>query len=187
MSNLNDPKLLKAASKFMSLILRHAPKLADITLDNEGWVPVDQLLIGMNRKGIALTREDLDFVVANNDKSRFAFDASGTRIRASQGHTLKVDLKFEPRTPPDVLYHGTHAVAVSAIQREGLRKMKRQHVHLSKAIDAAMVVGSRRGTPIIFAVDAKGMEAKGFVFYQSENAVWLTDEVPPAFLKILSD
>ena len=35
---------LVATSKFLSLVLRHRPDVIDITLDAEGWVPVEDLL-----------------------------------------------------------------------------------------------------------------------------------------------
>ena len=184
MSVQSNPKELKDASKFMSLVLRHAPKIANLTLDNEGWTSVDQLLTGMAKKGIALTRQDLEYVVLNNDKSRFGFDSTGMKIRANQGHSLKVDLKLEATQPPAELYHGTHEGAVPPIQRDGLRKMKRHHVHLSSSIETASKVGSRRGHPVIFHVDAKAMADNGLLFYRSENGVWLTEHVPPAYLTI---
>lgn len=187
MSVQSDPNELKAASKFMSLVLRHAPKLASLSLDAEGWAEVDQLLSGMAMKGLLLSRSDLEYVVQNNDKSRFSFDTSGSKIRANQGHSLTVDLKLEPKQPPSVLYHGTHENAVSAILREGLRKMKRQHVHLSSTVETATSVGGRRGKPMIFIVDAEHMALNGYLFYRSENGVWLTEQVPPVYLRIHSD
>ena len=48
------------------------------------------------RQGLTLTRPELDEVVASNDKNRFAIDGTGTRIRASQGHSVPVDLGLTP-------------------------------------------------------------------------------------------
>jgi len=177
-----DPDRLKSASKFMSLVLRHRPALIGLELQEGGWASVDALLEGMRRKGHSFTREDLEILVANNDKSRFAFDPSGTLIRANQGHSVEVDLQLLPSSPPDVLYHGTHAPMQAAILREGFKKMKRHHVHLSEAVETAKAVGARRGTPVILRVDAKAMAAAGILFYRSENGVWLVDEVRPRFL-----
>jgi len=173
-----------AASKFMSLVLRHRPKMLGIELEEGGWAPVSVLLEGMNRRGFSIDLDDLEYLVEHNDKSRFAFDETGERIRANQGHSVSVDLMLEPVTPPDVLHHGTHEGAVAAILREGLKKMKRHHVHLSAVTETATKVGARRGKPIIFAVDAKAMNAVGHLFYRAENGVWLTDAVSPEFLKL---
>jgi putative RNA 2'-phosphotransferase len=56
---------------------------------------------------LAIDRPELDAVVAGNDKQRFTYDGSGTRIRASQGHSVAVDLGYAPATPPEELFHGT--------------------------------------------------------------------------------
>ena len=106
----------------MSLVLRHRPGLIGFELQEGGWAPVDALLEGMRRHGHSFTREDLEFLVANNDKSRFAFDASGTLIHASQGHSVEVNLQLQPLSPPDVLYHGTYTPMEAAIVREGLKR-----------------------------------------------------------------
>ena len=122
-------------------------------------------------------------VVASSDKQRFAFDETGDRIRANQGHSVEVDLQLEPMNPPAVLYHGTAADTVPLVLRDGLRKMGRHHVHLSPDVQTATRVGARRGRPAVVTVDAAGMARAGHVFYVSANGVWLTDEVPPAFLR----
>src|SRR5262245_58830530 len=94
-------------SKFLSKYLRHEPELLGITLEPGGWVSVDVLLQAAAAHGMPLTRDQLKEVVACNDKQRFAFDETGRRIRANQGHTVAVDLQLQPATPPNVLYHGT--------------------------------------------------------------------------------
>jgi len=80
------------------------------------------------------------------------------------------------------LYHGTVGKFMEAIREKGLQKMSRQHVHLSKDLDTAIKVGSRRGKPIILSVRAGDMYTKGYEFYCSENGVWLTDNVPVEFI-----
>jgi putative RNA 2'-phosphotransferase len=170
-------------SKFLSKHLRHAPEALGLTLAPGGWVEVDALLVGCERKGLPITRDQLDEVVAENDKQRFSFDETGTRIRANQGHSTEVDLQLEPRTPPDVLYHGTAASALATIRRDGLKRMSRHHVHLSTTTPTAKSVGARHGKPAILVIDAAGMHAAGIPFYCSDNGVWLVDEVPPEYLR----
>jgi putative RNA 2'-phosphotransferase len=94
-------------SKFLSLVLRHEPELVGITLDEAGWVSVDELLAGCRRKGHPITMEELREIVRTSDKQRYALSGDGARIRANQGHSVKVDLGHEPAVPPEVLYHGT--------------------------------------------------------------------------------
>ena len=163
-------------------LLRHAPHEAGLTLQPGGWVPVTDLLRGLADSGRNVTRNELDAVVAGSDKGRFAFDMFGERIRANQGNRVPVDLELQPQTPPRTLYHGTTGQFTAAIFKDGLRPMTRYHVHLSPDTETAGRVGARRDKPIILRVDAGAMAGAGHAFYRSENGVWLTDYVPPAFL-----
>ncbi|MFI6587682.1 RNA 2'-phosphotransferase [Embleya sp. NPDC050493] len=172
-------------SKYLSRHLRHQPERLGITLDEAGWVDVDVLLAACNARGMALTRAQLAQVVEENDKRRFAFSADGTRIRASQGHTVAVDLGLVETVPPAVLYHGTNPKSVAAILAEGLRPMDRHDVHLSADTETARRVGARRGRPVLFVVRAESMVAAGHVFRRSDNGVWLVPAVPPEFLERL--
>ena len=182
---MNERKLVRS-SKFLSLVLRHRPEAADLTLDDAGWVSVDALLVGCKRARRPLTRAELDEIVHRNNKRRFEFSADRTQIRARQGHSVDVSLGYPPADPPAVLFHGTHPGALDAIQRSGLAKMRRHHVHLSADVPTAQIVGGRRGAPIILAVDAAGMAADGAVFYVTGNGVWLTDAVPASWIRVLS-
>lgn len=172
-------------SKFLSLILRHKPETVGLTLDSNGWVEVEKLLEACARKGNAFSREELEEVVRTNEKKRFAFDENRMRIRASQGHSIEVEIEFEEKKPPKALYHGTAERNVETIKQKGLMKMRRHHVHLSSDVETALSVGRRYGKPIVFKVKTEEMLTRGYKFYVSENDVWLTDEVPPMFLEIL--
>ncbi|MCL9805943.1 RNA 2'-phosphotransferase [Flavobacterium amniphilum] len=176
----NDTKNI---SKFLSLVLRHAPETIKLSLDVNGWADVEELLKQCNAFQKKLDKETLEQVVETNDKKRFAFNDDKTKIRASQGHSVAVDLDIKPITPPDILFHGTVEKFLEAIKKEGLQKMSRQHVHLSKDIETATKVASRRGKPVILSIETQRMVEDGYLFYCSENGVWLTDEVPVAYIK----
>lgn len=168
-------------SKWLSMILRHQPESIGLTLDDEGWADIDDLVAKSRGR---INREQVLDAVQDNDKQRFAVSDDGKRIRARQGHTIEVDLKLEPITPPDVLYHGTYPKAVAAIQREGLKKMQRQHVHMAADLHTASSVGMRRGSPVVYTVLSARMHEDGYLFFRSENGVWLTDHVPSQYLKL---
>lgn len=172
-------------SKFLSLVLRHKPDAIGLTLEENGWADVKQLLAKSANNGNSFSLADLEEVVSTNDKKRFSFDESGTKIRANQGHSLKIKLELEEKTPPKFLYHGTAERNVEAIMEKGLQKMKRHHVHLSADIETAKSVGIRYGKPIVFVIDTEKMLAENFKFFVSANGVWLVDEVPPKFLETL--
>jgi len=169
-------------SKRLSYVLRHQPDSIGIRLDDAGWTDVDALLAALGAHGLPLTRAELDHVIATNDKRRFAVDASGTRIRASQGHSRPVDLGYVPERPPAELFHGTVERFLPEIIAEGLRAGRRHAVHLSSDVATALTVGGRRGRPVVLRVDAAGMAADGHAFTRSANGVWLADAVPPRYL-----
>lgn len=172
----------KKISKFLSLVLRHQPQKIGLTLDNAGWTVVDDLLAKLEDAGRGISPQVLEDVVAENDKQRFQFSEDRTLIRATQGHSIDVDLGYETSVPPDVLCHGTTTTSVAAIRDQGLTKQKRHHVHLHVDQDLAASIGQRRGTPVVLSIDAKRMVTEGFVFYVTPNGVWLTDHVPPEFI-----
>ncbi|MFG2963674.1 MULTISPECIES: RNA 2'-phosphotransferase [unclassified Streptomyces] len=176
-----DERRTVKVSKYLSKHLRHQPERIGLALDEAGWVEIDTLLAAVAAHGFPVTREELDHVVASNDKQRFAID--GTRIRASQGHSIDVELGLPPATPPPYLHHGTVARNLDAIRAEGLRPMNRHDVHLSADRETATRVGARRGRPVVLSVDAGAMHRDGHVFHISANGVWLTRAVPPEYLR----
>lgn len=175
-----------AASRFLALVLRHRPGLIGLTLDAAGWADIDEL-IARAAGHHPLTRALIERAVAENDKQRYAISDDGRRIRARQGHShaVAVDLDLPALAPPPVLYHGTATRFLDAILREGLDRRDRQHVHLSADADAATRVGARHGRPVVLRVASAAMAAAGHRFHRAENGVWLTDAVPPAFLRVL--
>ncbi len=178
-----DDKRRVKVSKYLSKHLRHEPERLGLTLGPGGWVAVDDLLRACAEHRFAVTVEELREVVEGSDKQRFAFDETGRRIRANQGHSVEVDLHLEEREPPEVLYHGTVERSLPPILAEGLNKGKRHHVNLSKDVETAWKVGGRRGKPVILGVAAVRMHRDGHTFLLSANGVWLTDAVPPEYLE----
>lgn len=175
-------KRYTSISKFMSLVLRHRPEVIGIELDEQGWVAIDRLLAACAAHGRALSRADLNDVVMHNNKQRFAISADGQRIRASQGHSVAINLGYEPAEPPEMLYHGTAVQSLPSIRREGLLKGKRHHVHLSADEVTATAVGQRHGKPVVLTVKAGEMARAGFLFFLSANGVWLTETVPYLYI-----
>lgn len=179
---MNEKQLIEL-SKFLSLVLRHQPETIGIHLDENGWVNVDELLEKSNKFGKPFDKETLFHLVATNSKKRFALNETKEKIRASQGHSVNVDLGYVPQNPPTYLYHGTGEKSVASILISGLEKRSRQHVHLSLDLETALKVGERHGKPFVFLVHSEKMFADNFQFFLSENGVWLTDHVPLKYLE----
>ncbi|WP_196892893.1 RNA 2'-phosphotransferase [Aureivirga marina] len=176
-------KNYRRISKFLSLVLRHQPEKIHLTMDENGWVSVSQLLSNMNKFQHKIGMELLEEVVETNEKKRFAFNEDKTKIRANQGHSVQVDLAYTAKTPPEILYHGTAIKFTDSIYKTGLQKKKRHHVHLSKDFETAEKVGRRHGQLVVFEINTTKMVAENFKFFKSENGVWLVEEIPVKFLK----
>ncbi|QEC66891.1 RNA 2'-phosphotransferase [Panacibacter ginsenosidivorans] len=170
-------------SKLLSYILRHKPEEYGIELGENGYTNVDELITKLNAHNENISFEILQHIVDTNNKKRFAFNEDLTKIRASQGHSVDVELGYTEQQPPEILYHGTVEKFLIAIMKDGLQKMKRHHVHLSADKTIATKVAERRGKPIILEIKAAEMFAAGYTFYHSDNGVWLTDHVPVEFIE----
>lgn len=173
----------KKISKFLSLVLRHQPEIIGLNLDENGWAETQTLLEKLAKNNRKIDLQTLEEVVVSNDKKRFAFNADKTKIRASQGHSIHINLGYVPLEPPEILFHGTATRFLDSIKKQGLLKGNRHHVHLSKDVETARSVGSRHGKVVVLKVKALEMYQGGFEFFVSENQVWLTDFVPVEYLE----
>lgn len=181
---------LNNLSKFMSLILRHKPDAAGITLDEHGWANVEELIIGIintDSKYIGLNIDIIEEVVRTDNKHRYSFNEDKTLIRANQGHSIPVDVELEKKEPPEYLYHGTGRKYVDSINKQGLIPKSRLYVHLSKDTETAINVGKRHGEVVLYMVKSRDMHKDGHVFYISKNDVWLTKEVPIEYMEVVKN
>jgi len=176
-------KRITSLSKFLSLVLRHKPQTIGLELDKQGWTAVDTLIAKMNANGKSIDFTGLETIVKANNKQRFSFNEDKTLIRANQGHSIKIELGYQPTTPPPFLYHGTAERNLSSIFEVGLEKRNRHHGQLRTKIITVTDVGKRYGKPVILEVLAGKMDEAGFTFFKSENGVWLTDHVPVDYLR----
>ena len=179
-----NTKDIKHKSKFLSLVLRHKPEVIDLTLDENGWADIKELITKASAKDVILSQEIIKVVIETNDKQRFTYNDVKSKIRANQGHSIKIDIDLESVEPPSLLYHGTAKRNIDSILEKGIDKRNRQHVHLSNEIETAKNVGSRHGKPIILIIDASQMQRDGIKFYLSKNKVWLTEFVDAKYITI---
>ncbi|MFY0656262.1 MAG: RNA 2'-phosphotransferase [Neptunomonas phycophila] len=174
---------LRDKSIFLSLLLRHKPEAVGLKLQPGGWLSVDTLLWAVDGHKKGFSNEDLEQIVAEDNKQRYSYSDDRKMIRANQGHSIDVDLGFEPIVPPCTLYHGTAKSSLESIREQGITSQSRLHVHLTDDHDTAVTVGARHGDPVVLHVDANSMHELGYVFYRSVNGVWLTGTVPPQYFQ----
>jgi putative RNA 2'-phosphotransferase len=116
---------LKKISKRLSYVLRHRPDSIGLQLGESGWVTVAELLDALAKSGRRVSVEQLEEVVSQNDKQRFEFSPNQNQIRARQGHSVEIELGYQPEKPPDILYHGTATRNIDSIFQQGLLKAHR--------------------------------------------------------------
>lgn len=171
------------ASKRLSFLLRHSPDF--ISLDG-GWAQVSEILEELKKRYPEMNREILDEIVAEDEKMRYSYDETGTKIRANQGHSVPgVIIEMESPGPPEFLYHGTATRFLDSIEKTGLLPMSRQYVHISRDEETAWKVGARHGKPVVLKIQARRFVEEGHTLLLSPNGIWLASAVPPEYFTIL--
>lgn len=171
-------------SKEISYALRHAPWEYELEMDEEGWVPVGQLLDALHRtdRWSNICEADLNEMIEKSEKKRH--ELVDGKIRAFYGHSTPIRILKEEKMPPDFLYHGTARRFLESIRENGLLPQRRQYVHLSQDIETAEKVGSRHDNkPCILIIDAKKAWNEGIKFYLGNEKVWLADTIPSRYIK----
>lgn len=165
-------------SKALSYLLRHGAVKEKLAIDNQGWVSVAEIL-GHNRlRTHRTTAEDLQRVVAENAKQRFALETrgDGMYICANQGHTLAQVVpeleRLTRATMPRAVYHGTFRHKLGAIEAGGLSRMARNHIHLTSDAEWSRL-GIRASCDVLIYVDTARCLDDGFEFFRSRNGVIL--------------
>lgn len=176
-------------SRTVSLALRHRPKLYSLTLDENGWVAVADLLNSLRKARPEW--EDLaeaDLVRMNEQASKRRFEIADGRIRALYGHSYALQVRKKPTDPPKILYHGTTDRVLDVILEEGLKPMRRQYVHFATDRQMVVEVASRKqGRVVVLEILAGDAYTTGVPFYHGADNVWLADFVPPEFIRVVAD
>lgn len=174
--------------RYLSYILRHHPEDIKLILSDDGWIQINKITENLKKyKKQELSVEKIKEIVKLSSKQRFEIKIENNTeyIRATQGHSINVNMNYKPQTPPDILYHGTGQKYINSIIKTGLKPKTRQYVHLSSDIKTATSVGERHGEVRIIEINSKQMYEDGIKFYLSKNGVWLTDYVNIKYLKLL--
>ena len=165
-------------------MLRHSTEPMYIN-PNGGWADVDIIINELQKRAPEFSMDALETIVADDEKRRYSFDETKTRIRANQGHSIpNVVVDMEQPEPPDILYHGTATRYLDSIMSEGLKPMNRQFVHISPDYETAVKVGSRHGKPVVLRFRAKDYVNDGYELFRSSNGVWQAKIVPAAYLSV---
>ncbi|KAL0066115.1 tRNA 2'-phosphotransferase [Marasmius tenuissimus] len=146
-------------SKTLSWLLRHGAQSEGLPMRPDGYVKVTDLL-----RNPKLASQDVDLasvqaIVQADAKQRYSLisekDESGSDewwIKANQGHSIKAsirrfyEVKIELKPvlsasdiPSGIAVHGTNKKAWDAISKQGLSKMKRNHIHLAQGLSGQAI------------------------------------------------
>lgn len=181
----------KSLSKTLSYILRHHPEDFDLKMEINGTVKIGKLLNALreDNRFKKIEYEDLKRLVDKDKKNRFTIiklDNEPRRIKANYGHSIdNIDLNYENVRPPKCLYHGTTKKFYKNILKQGLKKMNRKYVHLSKTEKQAFKVGKRRAkNPIILKINALEMYKDGYNFFKTNSDIILTEYVNNQYISL---
>ncbi|XP_076015643.1 tRNA 2'-phosphotransferase 1 isoform X2 [Genypterus blacodes] len=168
----------------MSYALRHGADQMGLHMETDGFLFVEELLAHPQFRSYSL--EDVERVVADNDKQRFKLrphpEDGRLQIRANQGHSVQVmDLELKPVLAgsadlPAEAVHGSYLRNWTSIQQQGLSRMKRTHIHLAVGLPGqdGVISGMRRDCDLAVFIDVPKALADGIEFFWSENGVLLT-------------
>jgi len=184
---LNGERRLRL-SKLLSAILRHIPHELSISIDEEGWADIQELVYAIKHKWKNrhlyswLSEEHILAVAILDPKGRF--EVRGHFIRARYGHSIKVKIDLPEDDEVKILYHGTQLDKLSSILKEGIKPMRRIKVHLTKSIEEAIENAMRKGKhPVILVIDANLLRNMGHKVFKAGKNVYVTDYVPPQCIK----
>lgn len=180
-----DESKREGVSRLLSLILRHKPERFELELDAQGYALIDEILDAVQQKYADLTEDGLLEVI--NGQERRRFEIKDNLVRARYGHSFAIDLGLPPVVPPEFLYFAGTPAQLRMIVTDGLKPGDRQYVHLSTSEETASgIASSRTETPIVFRIHAAEAAVAGVRFYD-RMPVYLTAEVPPAFIEVPQD
>lgn len=169
---------LARKSKKLSWLLRHGAREMGLAMDAAGFANIGDVL-----RMTGLSRDELDEVVAENNKSRF--EVRGKQVRAVQGHSSEgtpvtldgLERSWDEVTEDTLLYHGTSVAAARAIlSGEGVHSAARTHVHLAAAVDSK--VGKRAGVDVLLVISPARLRAEGLRVFRAPNGVLLARAIP---------
>ncbi|KAF8652158.1 hypothetical protein AX16_004515 [Volvariella volvacea WC 439] len=180
-------------SKTLSWILRHGAKSEGLAIRQDGYVRVAELLAHRRFMENGTSFGRLQDIVKADAKQRYELaEVEGDwMIRARQGHSMKaIQLEMKPilsvdDIPTKIAVHGTNKDAWALIEKEGLSKMTRNHIHLAQGVAGDNVIsGMRKSSQILIFIDVQRAIDDGIKFFLSDNGVVLTEGNERGFLEL---
>lgn len=181
---MNDEELDRL-SRTLAGVLRHFPERFDLQVDRQGFVDLRGFVNAIQRKQRRyhwLRPHHIIAIIETDDKGRY--EHRDGMIRATYAHSFEVELDADSIGTPDKLYYPITLEEADIVLEVGLKPSDRKKVHLSKTVGDAVNAGRvRTEAPIILEVDSHAAAEDGIVIQKAGKTVYLTNDVPPQYLK----
>lgn len=194
-------------SKMMSYLLRHGAVKEGLSIREDGYVLLSEMLNHQKLKSYKIDLALIKNIVETNDKKRYEltelYDSVSEKnqlfIRATQGHTIQTieDEKLLNIINDSSLYptviHGTYSKFWDSIKTTGLKVMSRNHIHLAPGYPGnnEVISGMRNSCDLYIEIDMANAMKDGMVFYISTNNVVLTRGfdgiIPSNYFKLVTN
>lgn len=171
----------------LAAILRHGK--FGLEMDPQGFVLIREIvetIRGRNPRTKWLREWQLESLALTDPKGRYQI--VGDKLRATYGHTLKLDLMLPTDDVPKHLYYPVDPEEVDEHLERGIQPTDRAMVHLSKTYQDALRAGSVRiDDPEILEVDVDACFASGHPIGKAARTVYLLDEVPAEAVSVAEE
>lgn len=172
-------------SKFLTLLLRHNPSALHLSMTSEGWVDVQELINKMSIQH-PFSIELLERILAKDVRGFFTLSEDGSKIRATDGHSLDVKVELEPVSPPKFLYKYVPAESLNNIAKSGLIPAPNSsyvRLYTDKNMAKKGYTGQRKST--VLKVSSLDMYTDGLHLYRTSSDIYLTEAVPTEYMEVL--
>ena len=188
LSELEGSSRKEAISRALVFLCRHGAEREGSPLCPQGCVAFEALLrVHESLRKLNADESDVMNIIDGQSEDKMRLDVkwgnSILYVRTFQGHSANtsVDFRNDPENilinNPSYTLHSTNSKSLTHILRDGLKRMRRNAIHLAPALFNARqsLYIQRNKTPFSLLVDAKAATDAGHRFYATPNDVVLHD------------
>jgi putative RNA 2'-phosphotransferase len=181
-----DDESAERLSRFLALVLRHRAHNFDLDVDDEGFVPIDDLLDVIDERHRSLDWVEHEHIEElANAPGRRRFEVRDGLVRATYGHSFRRPIHYPKADPPEKLYIGALQSRLADLKAKGLTPTNRQYVHLSESSEEALEIARHQGSDAVsVTVRAADAAKSGVLFHRPADGIYLAAKVPPEYLDI---
>lgn len=171
----------------MAAVLRHGKFGLD--MNPQGFVDMKDIVEVVKERNPRmkwLRIRHIEALAVTDPKGRY--QVRGRLVRATYGHTVKVDLNLPTDRVPQYLYYPVSGDVCDDILEDGISPTDRAMVHLSSTYALAMSAGKvHYDDPVVLEVDTRLCSDMGHPVGRAAKTVFLTDEVPADCVEIAEE